>query len=355
MRPGFGFGHVLSDCSLAPGRVAAPESDNAKAPGLLRLCLFCVHLAASLHPHGANRQRKSLPKTTDAAFRTGTDDDIRIFRQTKALTICGRSSILAGKMINKIIRIGSVLAPGKQFLRHDVFCKVRIEEGKLSITGVIGPTKDGNAAGGSGQIDMEFAHRNPADNDRRYSMPIMPSQIQFAPGWTGDRWLDFLDIWHNWHLNDTCAACEHQTGPAWDARKQLEVVPLTWGDEYHRLRKAAEAGEMDRQQYVSWQEVVKAVESLTIAGLRNHTPKHPALWGERGEDFIKRGLVKVERTQTTGAGWVYPQEHPEGLLCKPCPVCGHKYGSRWLFKPLPPAVVQFLGSLPDADKSPAWV
>jgi hypothetical protein len=43
------------------------------------------------------------------------------------------------------------------------------EDGRFSISGVIGPLPSGNALGGCGQIDMEFAHRNDNDNDKRYS------------------------------------------------------------------------------------------------------------------------------------------------------------------------------------------
>ncbi len=39
------------------------------------------------------------------------------------------------------------------------------------------------------------------------------------------------------------------------------------------------------------------------------------------------------------AGWVLESEHPRGLLCKPCPTCGYKYGSAWLKETLPADVV----------------
>lgn len=26
-------------------------------------------------------------------------------------------------------------------------------------------------------------------------------------------------------------------------------------------------------------------------------------------------------------GWLRENEHPDGILCKPCPVCGYKYGT----------------------------
>jgi len=35
------------------------------------------------------------------------------------------------------------------------------------------------------------------------------------------------------------------------------------------------------------------------------------------------------------ATWVNPNEHKDGLLTKPCPKCGYKYGSKWLFEEIP--------------------
>lgn len=68
---------------------------------------------------------------------------------------------------------------------------------------MIGPRISGNAAGGCGQIDMEFAHRNPADNDARCaSCLIKPEDICFARGWDADKLLTLLDHWKHYHL--TC-------------------------------------------------------------------------------------------------------------------------------------------------------
>jgi len=44
------------------------------------------------------------------------------------------------------------------------------------------------------------------------------------------------------------------------------------------------------------------------------------------------------------------------LLMKPCPVCGYKYGSQWLYEELPQEVIDFLTELPmaDIDLPTAW-
>lgn len=109
--------------------------------------------------------------------------------------------------MNKVCRIGTIKIGGRW---ASVYIKASVTDGRLSVSGVIGPLASGNALGGCGQIDMEFSHRNPTHNDRRYSNPIQPKDINFAPGWNVVRWYKLLEVWHDWHLNDMIAGCEHQ-------------------------------------------------------------------------------------------------------------------------------------------------
>lgn len=98
----------------------------------------------------------------------------------------------------KIVRIGTVPTDGGG--RVSVFCKLADRDGYVSFTGVVGPTQAGNAYGGAGQIDMGFAHRDPADNDDRYTSPTEAEAFNFASGWDAEKWLDFLDAWKRWHM-----------------------------------------------------------------------------------------------------------------------------------------------------------
>ena len=102
--------------------------------------------------------------------------------------------------MNKIMRIGTI----KTYRGGHVSVYIRAEDTRnhLSICGVIGPSRAGNAYGGCGQIDMEFAHRNEADNDSRYSNPTKPQEFSFAKGWNARLWLDLLDIWKQWHFKE---------------------------------------------------------------------------------------------------------------------------------------------------------
>src|SRR5258708_40147908 len=113
--------------------------------------------------------------------------------------------------MEKVMRVGTI-QDGSIFIKADYDGK------RLSISGVIGPKTNGDARGGCGQIDMEFAHRNQRDNDKRYTSPIQPSEIEFAPDWNAEKWFDLLDAWKHYHLNDMKAECEHQRarGETWE-------------------------------------------------------------------------------------------------------------------------------------------
>lgn len=37
----------------------------------------------------------------------------------------------------------------------------------------------------------------------------------------------------------------------------------------------------------------------------------------------------------TFIGQLRPAEHPDGILGKECPQCGYRYGTRWLYQPIP--------------------
>jgi Zn ribbon nucleic-acid-binding protein len=99
-----------------------------------------------------------------------------------------------------------------------VFCKIEYDDkNSLSISGVIGPTRGGNARGGCGQIDMEFYHFDKSENDSRYDEQylIKAGDFNFADGWSAGNWYQFLHVWKRWHLNDMCSECEHQEELGW--------------------------------------------------------------------------------------------------------------------------------------------
>ncbi len=166
------------------------------------------------------------------------------------------------KTLEKVVRIGTNDC-------GDIYCKIAVKDERLSITGVEGPRRDGNARGGCGQINMHLAKQQ--------------ADIQPAPGWTAELMARFFEVWDRWHLNDMRAGSKAQE---------------TW------LRE-------------------------------NPIPE---------------------------ADYAYPKSHYDVACSKlaaaglnPDPSNGYKYGHSWNMEPLPSDVIDFLASLPDTDKNPAWV
>ena len=49
----------------------------------------------------------------------------------------------------------------------------------------------------------------------------------------------------------------------------------------------------------------------------------------------QRALPEFEPKRLASGKWnCHEYEKDGGILCKPCPACGYKYGSKWLFEPI---------------------
>lgn len=110
--------------------------------------------------------------------------------------------------INKTVRIGSVHLSGYDTLCVNLFAKIQFDGSKLSITGVEGPTRDGNCRGSCGQVVMSEW------NIRSY-----------APGWSAELVQQFRDTWNAWHLNNLQAGSPAQ-------REYLSAHPITGPEHY---------------------------------------------------------------------------------------------------------------------------
>lgn len=95
----------------------------------------------------------------------------------------------------KIVRIG-VGESGS------VFCSIEFKGVNLSISGVEGPTRNGNCKGACGQIVM-------------HEWGIS----EYAPGWSSELESRLRDIWDKWHLNDMKAGSPAQQ--AWLAANPI--------------------------------------------------------------------------------------------------------------------------------------
>lgn len=90
--------------------------------------------------------------------------------------------------------------------RVNVYVKIDWYHKRLSITGVEGPLRNGDAFGGCGQISL--------------------TGVKPAPGWNPSTIAKLAQTWRRWHLNDMRPGCEHQREQGWDKRPIDPSKPL---------------------------------------------------------------------------------------------------------------------------------
>lgn len=235
--------------------------------------------------------------------------------------------------IEKTVRLGTLPDVGS------VFCKINLSnDGRLSITGVEGPKSNGDCRGSCGQIVMSLG----------------ANTVEPAPGWDRDKIARFLEIWDRWHLNDMRAGCEHQRD--WPTTEKVEVVTYGLTKEAFQLRKAAKDkaahAHARRLRGLTVDEPKFSDTELALIELDDwfkgrHSPPDA--------DSPLSGCFEVRKREQKALGWIRQDEHPRGLLSKPCDVCGYKYGTAWKREDVPADVIAELAALPDTDKTPAWV
>lgn len=244
-----------------------------------------------------------------------------------------------------------------------VYCKITIEDGNLSITGVIGPLASGNAKGNCGQIQEGI-------------QPI----YKFEPGWDGHLVEQFIKMWNRWHLNNMNAGCTHQK--EWYFDKKIKTVTvdtdlwrikagegksflmsaIDWASDTmkrkNRMRDnhVKNGAKWYRPKFVARPErttpIFNLYYNIKAAAYVNEVYEAKSDWERSWYGEGRPISVKVKEDR---AGGTRHYNHPEGLLCKPCLECGYKYGTEWLKEELPAEVIEFLESLPDSEYQPAWV
>jgi hypothetical protein len=101
---------------------------------------------------------------------------------------------IATDNFRKVVRLGTARTYNNR--AYSIYCEIEYENGRLSISGVEGPTRGGNAIGGCGQIDNHL-------RDELHT--ITP-----APGWDALKLRQFFNVWQRWHLNDLNAGSQVQ-------------------------------------------------------------------------------------------------------------------------------------------------
>ena len=165
-------------------------------------------------------------------------------------------------------------------------------------------------------------------------------------------------VWKRWHLNQSRTSCEHQRADGWGeeeiALTNYTLPPQVKNKLYSEARKAAieqarlplaSVGLGNVSQYSSAALVLVALAEFGVNGIlgANLTEEEASILKNRpGMRDIFPVLVK--KAEIKNAGFVRPEEHPEGVLGKPCLKCGYRYGFSWLKEEIPQDIIDEIKS-----------
>lgn len=226
--------------------------------------------------------------------------------------------------MKKIVLVGDTKR-GKLFL----FVEIKsTEKGQvLSVSGVQGPY-GGDCRGSAGQC-----------------IDAIDEVTSYAEGIT-QKWCEQTkSIWKRWHLNDMRAGCEHQRD--WNTSEELTVTRYSWGDKYHELRRSVEGCTNPADGARFGADLARINAEFEKINLHGYTSTGQHKWNQEHFDLFKSGFIKEDKKETKKSGWTYENEHERGILCKPCPVCGYKYGNAWLFERLSDEVIEWFNNIPN--------
>lgn len=222
---------------------------------------------------------------------------------------------------------------GREFLAN-AYVEIVYEDGRLTLHGVVGPKSNGDCYGSAGQCVDSIREGEPTED------------------WTKEMLEKLCDIWDEWHLNDLHPYCSHQKELGWreEAKEEITLYRYRLVDEARK--KKSDAEKVALQALRNGEAFTPTKEQILYAMMADSIEQYEELNSPHYEPW--NGYV-YKATETKIRGWVRYDESDKGILCKPCPVCGHKYGSGWCKEEVPQEIIDWLFNLPTTKTKPAWV
>lgn len=141
---------------------------------------------------------------------------------------------------------------------------------------------------------------------------------------------EILRLWKAYRLNDMHPECEHQHAAGWDKLANKKVALYHWRmtqDARNEQKAAEKAAIIALKCGEKFKPTIKQKFFANLEySLTTYTETLPA-------DIAK--YYDREHTEIKALGWLKESEHPDRLLAKACPVCGYKYGTSWVYFPIP--------------------
>ena len=131
-------------------------------------------------------------------------------------------------------------------------------------------------------------------------------------------------LWKLYHLNDMHPECIHQAKLGWREIAAQEITIYEFSLNSETSRKQNEINSRILAAAKSGGYYIPNDLEKKIINLEYFAKSDKEILPENIRDYYKFYKKEIKRK-----GWLYPTEHPDGILTKPCPVCGYKYGSAW--------------------------
>lgn len=139
-------------------------------------------------------------------------------------------------------------------------------------------------------------------------------------------------LWKLYHLNDMHPECEHQAAAGWtkEAGETVNIYHFSFTPEASKAQKAAQRRILTA---AGAGEIVQATpEEMRVLSLSYFMESETE---ELPEEIA--GFYKLDKVEEKRRGWLSFEKDSRGILGKPCPVCGYKYGHGWQYRPIPAA------------------
>lgn len=151
-----------------------------------------------------------------------------------------------------------------------------------------------------------------------------------APFIHDKRFTEILRLWKLYHLNDIHPACIHQAAQGWEESAGETVTIYKFRLTNEALAKRSKAKRRILGDAQNGETVQASPEERKVLALSYTLESATADLPEDIAPYYQADGEKVERR-----GWLRYEEDSRGILGKPCPVCGYKYGHGWQYFPIP--------------------
>lgn len=130
-------------------------------------------------------------------------------------------------------------------------------------------------------------------------------------------------LWKMYHLNDMHPECKHQAALGWRDTAKITVTIYEYVLNTETSREQTAINSKILEAAKAGGSYIPNEHEQEIINLEYFYKTHAKL-----PEHLK-AYYKPYKEETKMLGWLYPNEHPAGILTRKCPICGYEYGTAW--------------------------